>query len=150
MGGTFDHLHAGHKVLLTVSAVLASESVVCGLADGPLLANKKFADLLESYDVRKKHVEEFFNIVRPSIRIEVVALIDVGGPTLNDPTITGLVVSLETEKSAQLINEARQKKGFGLLHVTTISLISNHPSLAADGQNKISSTSIRESKKSKV
>lgn len=31
IGGTFDRLHAGHKLMLSVAAMLASQSVVCGV-----------------------------------------------------------------------------------------------------------------------
>lgn len=31
IGGTFDHLHAGHKLMLSVTAMLASEKIICGL-----------------------------------------------------------------------------------------------------------------------
>jgi len=31
LGGTFDHLHAGHKILLSMTAWIASKRVVCGV-----------------------------------------------------------------------------------------------------------------------
>jgi len=31
LGGTFDHIHAGHKILLSVACLLATERVVCGV-----------------------------------------------------------------------------------------------------------------------
>lgn len=31
VGGTFDHIHAGHKILLTMTALLASKRVACGV-----------------------------------------------------------------------------------------------------------------------
>ena len=31
LGGTFDHLHAGHRLLLTMAALVASRRVVCGV-----------------------------------------------------------------------------------------------------------------------
>ncbi|RUP50321.1 hypothetical protein BC936DRAFT_139643 [Jimgerdemannia flammicorona] len=34
VGGTFDHLHSGHKILLTMTAWLARERVVCGVTGG--------------------------------------------------------------------------------------------------------------------
>jgi hypothetical protein len=31
MGGTFDHLHAGHKILLSMSAWITSEKLIVGM-----------------------------------------------------------------------------------------------------------------------
>lgn len=31
VGGTFDHMHAGHKILLTMTALLASKKLYCGI-----------------------------------------------------------------------------------------------------------------------
>jgi pantetheine-phosphate adenylyltransferase len=31
VGGTFDHIHAGHKILLAMTALLASKRLACGI-----------------------------------------------------------------------------------------------------------------------
>jgi pantetheine-phosphate adenylyltransferase len=31
VGGTFDHIHAGHKILLTMTALLSTKSMVVGV-----------------------------------------------------------------------------------------------------------------------
>lgn len=40
LGGTFDRLHNGHKVLLSASALAASERVVCGVTYGEQTKSK--------------------------------------------------------------------------------------------------------------
>lgn len=36
MGGTFDHLHAGHKILLSMAAWITSEKLIVGMTGMPI------------------------------------------------------------------------------------------------------------------
>lgn len=42
LGGTFDRLHAGHKILLSDSALRATEKITVGVTDGPMLESKQW------------------------------------------------------------------------------------------------------------
>lgn len=69
VGGTFDHLHAGHKLLLTVTALLlnapdlrhasSDRSITIGITGDKLLQNKKFVDQMQDWDDRQRAVESF-------------------------------------------------------------------------------------------
>lgn len=72
LGGTFDHLHPGHKLLLTAGAYLLDipergSSDTCtyiiGVTGDELLKNKKDAGVLESWDVRARNVIHFLSSV---------------------------------------------------------------------------------------
>ncbi|KAL5601110.1 hypothetical protein BROUX41_005925 [Berkeleyomyces rouxiae] len=58
IGGTFDHLHVGHKLLLSAGALLldlsrdARSTFVIGITGDEMLKNKKFADLIEPWSHR--------------------------------------------------------------------------------------------------
>ena len=65
-GGTFDHLHIGHKLLLTMTVFMVDEgeesqqrNVTIGITAEDLLKNKKYAEFLESWDERQKSVHKF-------------------------------------------------------------------------------------------
>lgn len=45
LGGTFDRLHNGHKVLLSEAALRASEKLIVGVTDGPMLKSKEIVNL---------------------------------------------------------------------------------------------------------
>jgi phosphopantetheine adenylyltransferase len=68
LGGTFDHLHPGHKLLLTAAALLihVPESntekparFIIGVTGDELLKRKKFAEFVQPWDLRVANVIEF-------------------------------------------------------------------------------------------
>jgi phosphopantetheine adenylyltransferase len=71
VGGTFDHLHIGHKLLLTATALVLSPTtspnanrlITVGITGDELLVNKKFASEVESWDVRQQKTADFFESI---------------------------------------------------------------------------------------
>ena len=60
--GTFDHLHNGHKILLTITCQLSTNSVIIGLTGSELLKNKKYADeLIEMSKMHSGSSERYLN-----------------------------------------------------------------------------------------
>ncbi|CAB4390182.1 unnamed protein product [Rhizophagus irregularis] len=146
VGGTFDHLHAGHKILLTMTAWITGKRLICGVTDDIMLRNKKFKEQLESIDTRITGVRQFLETIRRGLNYEVVPIYDAYGPTIIDAEIQAIVVSQETNSGANSINDERVKKGFQPLHISIIEVISSsNPSLSKDDLKnlKLSSTYLR-------
>ncbi|KAI9754039.1 MAG: hypothetical protein M1815_005833 [Lichina confinis] len=68
VGGTFDHLHMGHKLLLTMTTFVLeppepgderARRLIVGISGDQLLKNKSFAEYLEAWEVRERQVAEF-------------------------------------------------------------------------------------------
>ncbi|OAV94902.1 hypothetical protein, variant [Puccinia triticina 1-1 BBBD Race 1] len=148
LGGTFDHLHSGHKILLTIAAWLTTRRLIIGITDDELLKNKQHARRLESLEERQNTVRSFLERVGPQdLQIETPRLKDVYGPTASDPDIDALLVSQETLPGAQAIDDIRIQNGLNPLARYVIDVISDHQTFLPDNhdlkQLKISSTHIR-------
>ncbi|KAH8594734.1 pantetheine-phosphate adenylyltransferase family protein-like protein [Bisporella sp. PMI_857] len=68
VGGTFDHIHAGHKLLLTATALLLQPThqdspeprrLIVGITGDELLKGKKYAEYLNSWKQRQEDVIDF-------------------------------------------------------------------------------------------
>ncbi len=132
VGGTFDKFHKGHEELITTAFNLGKE-VLIGITSDSFAGGKNHE--IESFAIRSKNIDSF--VKKFNKKYEIKEIFDAFGTADKDPLLDAIVVSNETEKSAELINIERHKNGFSLLDIIVIDWI-----LADDG-NPISSTRIR-------
>jgi len=150
LGGTFDHLHAGHKILLSMATWITSQKLVVGITDDALLKNKANKHVLETLSRRMERTRAFLTLFKPSVEYDIVPISDVYGPTAWDPNIQALVVSKETLSGAAAIEKHRREKHLSSLKTFVIDVISStEANLDADDtealkKTKMSSTFIRE------
>ena len=137
MGGSFDHLHEGHKYLIKIALSL-SRKVIIGLTTQSLLKNKKFPSKIETYKTREENLKGFIKTFADISRVEIIPLEDPYGPPIHEPDYESIIVSQETYKTALKINEIRENKGFNPLIIIVI------PNIKDYKNQKISSTAIRE------
>ena len=197
VGGTFDNLHLGHKLLLTATILLANprtstahRKITIGITGDALLTSKKHASVLESWSARQERCQEFIESIlvfhldpsslrsvtetnedRPNgkivsvtytpatngtpvespITINYTQIQDPFGPTITEEDITALVVTEETRKGGQAVNEKRREKGWQELEVFEVGVLDATPGDGDEGEgkvkegfaDKISSTEIR-------
>nr|PNR35401.1 hypothetical protein PHYPA_023301 [Physcomitrium patens] len=115
LGGSFDCLHPGHHVLL------------------------KYAHLTQPLDVRRQAAEVFIKSVKPELKVQAEPITDPYGPSIVDPELEAIVVSKETLKGGESVNNKRAERGLSQLQVEVVDL------LFEDGNSeKISSAILRE------
>ncbi|CDZ97084.1 Predicted nucleotidyltransferase [Phaffia rhodozyma] len=125
LGGSFDHLHAGHKILLTMAALITSRKLIVGVSDDPLLTKKAYANQLEPLSLRLALVHRFLRRVNPKLDYDVVPIGDVYGPTAVDADIQALVLSWETVAGGKAVDDKRAERGLPGLKTFIIGVLSH-------------------------
>ncbi|KAH6574129.1 hypothetical protein BASA62_002613 [Batrachochytrium salamandrivorans] len=147
VGGTFDHLHAGHRILLTCTAWLTRSRIVCGVMDpdSARLEKKTGYQVMESTQTRIDNVKNFLHLIRRDVVSDVVAIQDDYGPTRSDVLLEAIVGSGETLRGCNMVNQVRSEGNLNALQIFIIDVISPTAGIITmqDFQSKISSTYLR-------
>lgn len=142
LGGTFDRLHVGHKILLTQAVLRARKRVVVGVTDDSMVKTKTLPELIQPVDKRIEDVKQFLNSIDKTLIYEVVPISDPFGPTKSDPDLDLIVVSAETLRGGEKVNELRRSSGLQELKIHCIDLVEFVPDTDVK-ETKVSSTNTR-------
>eukprot|EP00993_Chasmostoma_nieuportense_P003589 NODE_4297_length_810_cov_44.793558_g4139_i0.p1 GENE.NODE_4297_length_810_cov_44.793558_g4139_i0~~NODE_4297_length_810_cov_44.793558_g4139_i0.p1 ORF type:complete len:260 (+),score=109.14 NODE_4297_length_810_cov_44.793558_g4139_i0:63-782(+) len=125
LGGTFDQLHNGHKLLLTVSALCCSGRLRVGVANNKLLEAKQYAHLIQPVHHRMHTVRQFLTTVAPDLTLDIFDMEEFTGGTTTMEGLDAIVVSPETRPSAEKINAQRLTNALPPLAILVIEYVSN-------------------------
>jgi cytidyltransferase-like protein len=136
VGGTFDELHRGHKALLG-RAFEVGEKVVVGLTSDEFVLKMGKPHKTASYEERRRGLEAYLTKKGLIQRAEIVPLKDSYGLTISGMGLEALVVSEETAKTGQAINQKRRQAGRLPLQIVVVEMV------PAQNSHPISTTRIR-------
>jgi pantetheine-phosphate adenylyltransferase len=139
-GGTFDHFHKGHEELLN-RCLTSSRRVLIGITSDNYVKKSKSTAIefeqIESFKNRKQSVLDFLNNKRFE-NFEILEINDLFGSTLSQELeIKVIVVSQESKKGAEIINQKRHELDLDPLEISII------PWITSEEGNHISSARIR-------
>ncbi|WVQ71610.1 hypothetical protein IAR50_001150 [Cryptococcus sp. DSM 104548] len=125
LGGTFDRLHAAHKLLLHLGVFLATQKLIVGLMADNLLASKTHAELVQPLAERLGNANAFLaRLGAPkTLQLDVLRIDDALGPTRSDPDIQALVCSRETLSGGEYVNNSRKGAGLDELELFVVDVI---------------------------
>lgn len=136
VGGTFDELHKGHKVLL-LKAFEVGDQVLIGLCTDKFVVKMNKPHMVAPYEERLKDLKAFLQEHGLIERAKIIPLNDAYGVTLQRGCLEALIVSRETEPTAKKINEERAKRGLKPLNIIVINMV------PSENHAPISTTRIR-------
>ena len=123
VGGTFDRLHAGHKILLTAALVRCEQELVVGVAGPALLKRKTLPELILPLEVRLEAVQQWVELVRPGLTCTAHHISDPFGPAAVLPGLQCIVGSRETEAGCRAVNTKRAEAGLEPLDIELVDLL---------------------------
>lgn len=136
-GGTFDHLHKGHKALLA-KAFAVGETILIGVTSDRLAAKLRPGTKIDHpYPERTRELKAYLTQSYPGRKFLLRKLEDYFGPSIYTKAVEAMVTSKETRRRLIFANQERRKRGLSPLKNLTVDHV-----LAEDGQ-PISSTRIR-------
>ena len=154
MGGTFDRLHAGHRLLLAAAALVTdtrSGTLYVGVTGEALLANKSDKNKIQPYETRARNARRFLESVlaRPGfgdakMRVEIGPLDDAPPLASTVQDMCALVVSHETLAGAAAVNAQREARGFLPLKIVAVGVVGGvGDDDEARQRSKLSSSALR-------
>lgn len=152
IGGSFDHMHLMHKVLLSTASLISQEKVSVGVTSSEMILSKKYSMLSQSFLTRKNKVFDFLSkFSNPNRTINVFEINDNYGPWWS--SWDSLVLSEETIAGGEKINQLRRETSLPELSIVSLSVLelSTIKSFlgkeckrhVSDFEGKLSSTQIR-------
>ena len=136
-GGTFDLLHKGHLELLKKSFSVSS-FVIIGLTSDNFAA-KRGKTTFNNYIQRFHNLTNLISEHFPNSEFRISQLDNDFGPAVLESSVEALVVSEETSKQGEVLNNLRKQRNLPPVNIVVIPMI-----LAKDGK-RISSTRIKNS-----
>ncbi|XP_034657602.1 bifunctional coenzyme A synthase [Drosophila subobscura] len=142
LGGTFDRIHLGHKIFLTQAVLRTCKRLVVGVTTAAMTKSKTLPDLILPVEERIAQLREFLTDIDSTLQYEIVPIDDPFGPTQHDPDLDMIVVSAETLRGGQKVNELRSGKQLRELDIFVIDIVESN---VHDGihETKISSSNTR-------
>jgi predicted metal-dependent HD superfamily phosphohydrolase/phosphopantetheine adenylyltransferase len=155
LGGSFDHMHLGHNLLLSTAALNAENNLLVGITSDRMLSKKGENICSQPFQIREQNVRDYLLKIGYEGIIKIQQIDDSLGTTSEDANINALVITEETLKGAEIINQRRKENNLEKLSLIYSNIINQNQSCydivseryikTKDNnfQNKISSRKIR-------
>jgi pantetheine-phosphate adenylyltransferase len=134
--GTYDHLHSGHLLLLSVASIFSFHLTI-GVCSDTIIKHKKHPNHLQTYSQRLSKIQSFINIFNPKGLTSYFELYDSVIPAA-EGDYDVIIASSELGHPILEINSRRAQNSMKFLEKITVQVLSIN-------ESKISSSFVRES-----
>ena len=135
LGGTFDYLHAGHKLFID-EACQTSKKITIGITTEKLLKQKIHKDAIQGYKVREKALKDYLKSKAWLNKVSIIPLMNIVGAGF-EKDVDAIFAIDESHNNARIINRERIKRELTPAKIIIV------PMLYANDGGLISSKRIR-------
>jgi phosphopantetheine adenylyltransferase len=144
--GTFDHFHNGHNILLQLSLMLSQNEIFIGVTSDEMIKHKGKECVLQNVEYRSEMISNIIDLngKSNSAEISIITIYDPISLAGIDQDLEVLVVTNETFKGGELVNNTRKKNQIKEVELIAINVIDYCGNIENNNpQTKISSSIIR-------
>lgn len=127
LGGTFDHLHAGHKRMLDF-AFHVGQTVSIGITTDVFVEKKLLAKSIQSFHIRREYLMDYLTQIDCEKRVNLFSLEDIYGIADTDNTLQAIIVTRETNSNGLKINRKRKENQLPALDILSVPLLKGEDS----------------------
>ncbi len=124
LGGTFDHLHAGHKHILTQAFAFAKH-ITIGITSDDFVKGKKLSGSIQPYEVRTGVLKEYLLAKKVNARVSFEELHDIYGSAATRIDIDAIIVTSDSEPNAHKLNKKRSENNRPKLYLMRVPLLTD-------------------------
>jgi len=136
IGGTFDHLHKGHKRFLD-KVFEQADTVFVGITSDSFAKSLPLADKVQHFEERKKALKDYLYSAGYLDRATIEEINDIFGPATKASDLEAIFCTSKTKENSLKLNEERMKVALRPLRVIEVDLVEG------EDENPISSEQIR-------
>lgn len=128
---------------MSEAIVRSRKSITIGVTDVNMIKNKILWELIKPVQERQNLVKDFVVDIFDDIDYKIVPINDPFGPAIEDSSLECIVVSEETKRGGDKINEIRKEKNMNLLQIVSIQLVASTDRQSQFEEDKLSSSTRR-------